>query len=349
VFLWGSTPLRFFRVDLVPALLFAALVAAGCTPRASDEVVLYSSCDDIYARPLIEAFERRTGIAVRAVYDTEQDKAVGLANRLLAEKGHPRADVYWSSEPLRTAVLARAGVFAPYASPAAAGLPADLRDPRHRWTGFTARARVIAYNTRRVPAAEAPRRVRDLADPRWKGRAGIGNPLTGTTAVHLAAMRAAPGPGLDAWAGAFRGNGGRTTAGNAMVRDLVARGELDVCLTDTDDVWVGLETGKPIALVIPDQGPDDPGCLVIPNAVALVAGGPNPEAGRKLVDYLLGGEVEGALAAGRARQMPLRPAIEDRLPAGTPRLSGIKRMAVDYNRLAEEWEASAASIQSLFR
>ncbi len=327
----------------------AAAVAAGCSPRAENAVVLYSSCDDIYARPLIEAFERRTGIVVRAVYDTEHDKAVGLTNRLLAEKAHPRADVYWSSEPLRTAVLARAGVFAPYASPAAADLPADLRDPQHRWTGFAARARVIAYNTRRVRPEEAPRRVRDLADPRWKGRAGIGNPLTGTTAVHLAAMRALPGDLLASWARDFRAHGGRATAGNAMVRDLVARGELDVCLTDTDDVWVGLDGGKPLALVVPDQGPDDPGCLVIPNAVALVAGGPNPGNGKQLVDDLLSVEVEGALAAGRSRQMPLRAAAEDRLPAGTPRLSHVKRMPVDFDRLAEAWETAATEIQAVFR
>jgi iron(III) transport system substrate-binding protein len=328
---------------------FLSALASGCSPRASDEVVLYSSCDAIYARPLIEAFERTTGVAVRAVYDTEHDKAVGLANRLLAEKTHPRADVYWSSEPLRVAVLARAGVFAPYDSPAAAGIPADLRDPQHRWTGFTARARVIAYNTRRVRPEDAPRRVRDLADPRWKGRTGIGNPLTGTTAVHGAALRALPGDALAPWVRAFCDNGGRATAGNAMVRDLVARGELDACLTDTDDVWVGLETGKPLGLVVPDQGPDDPGCLVIPNAVALVAGGPGSANGRKLVDYLLGPEVEGALAAGRARQMPLRAALEDRLPAGTPRLSAIKRMPADFNRLAEDWDTAAQEIQALFR
>ncbi len=333
---------------LLTAFLLTA-VAPGCSPRAEHEVVLYSSCDDIYARPLIAAFEARTGIAVRAVYDTEHDKAVGLTNRLLAEKAHPRADVYWSSEALRTAVLARAGVFAPYASPAAAGIPADLRDPGHRWTGFAARARVIAYNAKRVKAGDAPRRVRDLADPRWKGRAGVGNPVTGTTAVHFAALRALAGDPFTGWARAFRANGGRATAGNAMVRDLVARGELDVCLTDTDDVWIGLEGGKPLAFVVPDQGPDDPGCLVIPNAVALVAGGPNPDNGKRLVDYLLSVEVEGALAAGRSRQMPLRPAAEDRLPEETPRLSDIKRMAVDFNRLAETWGEAATAIQVAFR
>jgi iron(III) transport system substrate-binding protein len=329
-------------------LLILTALASGCGRRGGPEVVLYSSCDDIYARPLIAAFESRTGIAVRAVYDTEHDKAVGLTNRLLAERARPRADVYWSSEALRTAVLARAGVFAPYRSPAADDIPAAFRDPQDRWTGFAARARVIVYNTHRVKPDEAPRRMADLADPRWKGRAGMGHPMTGTTAVHLVALRAARGPeALAAWMRAFQENGGRRTAGNAMVRDLVARAELDVGLTDTDDVWVGIESGKPVALVVPDQGASDPGCLVIPNAVALVAGGPHPSEGKTLVDYLLGADVEGQLAAGRSRQMPVRPAVEGRLPPGAPKLSEIKVMAVDYNKLAEDWEAIAKELRGL--
>jgi iron(III) transport system substrate-binding protein len=324
------------------------LAAAGCGDADRPHVVLYSSCDDIYARPILAGFERRTGVAVRAVYDVETDKTVGLVNRLVAERGHPRADVFWNSEVARTASLARQGLLAPYRSPAAEGIPARFRDPSDRWTGFACRARVIVYNTDRVRPEDAPRRVRDLADPRWKGRAGIGNPMTGTTVAHFTALRGAMGAGPFAdWMRAFRANGGRATAGNAMVRDLVARGELDAGLTDTDDVWVGREGGKPVALVIPDQGDGEPGCLVIPNTVALVAGGPNPAHGRMLADYLLGEEVEGLLAAGRARQMPVRPGPEAKLPPGTPKLSDLRAMAVDYAGLGDAIEAAAGELRGL--
>src|SRR5687768_17853302 len=56
-------------------------------------------------RSILKTFEQRTGVRVDAVYDTEETKSTGLANRLIAEKENPRADVFWSNEPVRTLVL----------------------------------------------------------------------------------------------------------------------------------------------------------------------------------------------------------------------------------------------------
>src|SRR5204862_546800 len=75
-----------------------------------------------------------------------------------------------------------------YAARAGMDIPARYRDPAGYWTGFAARARVIDYNTDQVKPAEAPASVRDLADPRWKGRAGLANPLFGTTTTQVAAL-----------------------------------------------------------------------------------------------------------------------------------------------------------------
>ncbi|MCA1602757.1 MAG: hypothetical protein LC776_14355 [Acidobacteria bacterium] len=60
---------------------------------------------------------------VNAVYDTEETKSTGLANRLLAEKNNPQADVFWSNEPVRTLALKNRGVLAPYKSSSAVGIP----------------------------------------------------------------------------------------------------------------------------------------------------------------------------------------------------------------------------------
>jgi ABC-type Fe3+ transport system substrate-binding protein len=45
--------------------------------------------------------------------------------------------------------------------------------------------------------------------------------------------------------------------------------------------------------------------------VAIVRGSDNPEAAKKLVDYLLSEEVELKLAASEARQIPLGPTTGD--------------------------------------
>ena len=68
--------------------------------------------------------QKQSGAKVNAVYDTEETKSTGLANRLLAEKARPQADVFWSNEPVRTLVLKSRDVLASYRSPSAEGIPA---------------------------------------------------------------------------------------------------------------------------------------------------------------------------------------------------------------------------------
>jgi iron(III) transport system substrate-binding protein len=86
--------------SLVKLLLTISIIwmLAGCTKTDQKEVVIYTSVDQIFSEPILSDFEKNTGIKIKAVYDVEASKTVGLVNRLLAEKGHPRCDVFWNSE-----------------------------------------------------------------------------------------------------------------------------------------------------------------------------------------------------------------------------------------------------------
>ena len=166
------TSARFALLILLAAL---GLLAAGCrsagqgaAPGAVREVTVYTSLDRPYADPVLRAFEQRSGIRVRAVYDAEAAKSVGLALRLVAERARPRADVFWSSEAVRVIDLKRQGVLAPYRSPSEADIPARYRDPDGVWACFAARPRVIVYNKRRV--SRPPRSLFDLERREWRGR-----------------------------------------------------------------------------------------------------------------------------------------------------------------------------------
>ena len=75
----------------------------------------------------------------------------------------------------------------------------------------------------------------------------------------------------------------------------MVRGEVPLAFTDTDDVYVAIRAGRAVDMVFPDQ--DGIGTLVIPNTVALINNGPHPDAGRRLIDYLLSEEVEARLAS----------------------------------------------------
>src|SRR5687767_6346305 len=312
--------------------------ACGCSESPASEgrtVTIYVSTDRVFSEPVLREYERRSGVKVNPVYDTEETKSTGLANRLLAEKARPQADVFWSNEPVRTLVLKSRDVLAPYKSPGAEGIPPALVDPDGYWTGFSARMRVIAYNTKLVKADEAPQSVFDLADPKWRGQVAIADPRFGSTSFHVAALYAIAGDQkMDDFFRRLKDNGVRVVDGNSVVRDLVARGDVKIGLTDTDDVNVAIEDGQPIAKVLPDR--DGLGVPVMPNMVSLIANAPNVEEGRKLVDYLLSAGVEQQLAQSEAVQIPLHAGVPG--PKNIPAIDTFKPMTLDYAKAASRVE-----------
>ena len=329
----------------------ALLLMAGCGGPVSDTdmsapqtVTVYVSTDRVFSEPILRMFEQRTGVGVNAVYDTEETKSTGLANRLLAEKDNPQADVFWSNEPVRTIVLKERGVLQTYQSPAAAEIPSIFKDPSGMWTGFSARVRVIAYNTRIVPEADAPKSVLDLADPKWKGQVAMADPRFGSTSFHVAALYVALGnQKADDFFHRLRANGVKIVSGNSVVRDMVVKGEVKVGLTDTDDVNVAVQHGAPIAMVMPDK--DDMGVPVMPNLVSMIAGAQHPAQARQMIDYLLSPDVEAMLAKSEAVQIPLRPSVPG--PVNLPRIDTFKPMAVDYYQAAARVEDVTKRLQTI--
>jgi ABC-type Fe3+ transport system substrate-binding protein len=57
-----------------------------------------------------------------------------------------------------------------YVSPEFKFVPADLKDRDGYWTAMNVNTLVLAYNTRMVKAADAPKNYDDLLKPMWKGR-----------------------------------------------------------------------------------------------------------------------------------------------------------------------------------
>src|SRR5262249_13049839 len=217
-----------------------------------------------------------------ASYDVEADKSVGLRRRLQQEASRPVCDVFWNNEPVQSAVLAQAGLLQPYRSPAGADVPARWRDPQDRWCGFAARARILILNTQLRPdERQRPAGLADFLDPANEDQCAMAAPLTGTTAAQAAAWLARLGQdaALQRFA-ALRANKVHFGPGNAHVMRLVREGQLAFGWTDTDDCLEAIENHYPVAMVIPDQGPQDEGLLIIPNTVGLVTGAPHPDAAR---------------------------------------------------------------------
>lgn len=318
-------------------LLSAPALLGGCKAgnAPSNTVVVYTSVDDVFARPVSERFQKETGIEMKLVPDTEETKSSGLLNRLIAEKARPQADVFWSGDPVRAAVLKAKGISTPFKPANPADTSGRFSDSAGHWSALSARARVLIVNTHLVPAADTPRSLQAFLDPKWKGKACLANPLFGTTSMHAAALFETMG---EAKAREFfeglRVNGVKMLSSNGEVKRRVAAGEFAFGLTDTDDASVAMSEGKPVMMVYPDQ--DGAGTLIVPNAAALIANGPNPENGRKFIEYLLTTAVEQALAESEAAQMPLRPGVT--VPPRVKRVGEIKAMSVDYGKLGERLE-----------
>lgn len=271
------------------------------------EVVVYTSVDEILSSRVFETIEQRSGLEILPVYDTEATKTTGLYLRILQERSNPRADVFWNSEFSRTLLLKDEGLLRPYRSEMTETIPAQFRDPEDCWIGFSTRARVLAYNTASIQSANVPKTLVELESAEWKGRVVWANPLFGTTATHMGALLAKWGEQefrsrLKIWSSNFR-----QVAGNGQSAEMVARGAIPLALTDTDDVWRLKLKGEPIDMVPIDA--EGEGTLLIPNTVAILEGGPHPEAAERFVDALLDPEIEAFLASSTSRQTPVRDTV----------------------------------------
>ena len=316
----------------VALLAPAALWQCARTPPQT--VVVYVSEDQVFSEPVLKDFERETGVAVRALFDTEEAKSTGAMNRLIAEKDNPQADVYWANEPIRAEALKQRGISAPYVSPNAAGIPDAFKDPEGFWTGFSARARVLVA---RSGLKVKPDSILAYTDPRWKGKAVIANPLFGTTTAQVAALFTVWG---DARAKAFldqlKKNGVKISTSNGESADLVASGAFDFALVDSDDGVSRMRQHRPVEMIYPDQRGDQPGCLIVPNAALLIQGAPHPANATKLIDYLLSKETERKLAYADCAQIPLHAGVDT--PPQVRRIETVQPMRINFAEVARKMQ-----------
>jgi iron(III) transport system substrate-binding protein len=97
-------------------------------------------------------------------------------------------------------------------------------------------------------------------------------------------------------------------------------------------------------IIGPDK--DGIGTLLIPNTVALIKGGTNPQAEKQFIDFLLSKEVEAMLAASDAGQISLRADVSR--PDHVPRPTEVKAMDVDFEEVAKWMEPSGKFLQEEF-
>ena len=286
----------FSALQLVSVAVWLAF-CSGCVSRSESDVVVYSALDEDFAAPILAAFERSTEneVGVIGKYDIESTKTVGLANQLIAEADAPRCDLFWNNEIMHTVRLQKLGILEPHGWRVPSTWPQDMVASDGTWCGFAARARVLLINTDLLPSIdERPTRVNELADPKWEQNCAMARPLFGTTATHFAVLRDIIGKEKTLELLQSIHENAVVLSGNKQVAQAVSSGKVAWGLTDTDDAIIEKDLGYPVEIIYPDQQPEQPGTLRIPNTLAILKNAPHPR----------WGEAVSCRSAKRASSLP---------------------------------------------
>ncbi|MBV8170248.1 MAG: extracellular solute-binding protein [Alphaproteobacteria bacterium] len=226
-----------------------------------------------------------------------------------------QCDVFSSTDIAHYYHLKREKRLARYVPENAARLRPEYRgqDPDEMVYPTNAGLMLIIHNTKKVPAAEAPKNWTDLLDPRWHGQLSVGHPgFSGYVATWVVTMRK-----LYGWAyfETFERNKpliGRS--GNDPITILNA-GERSVGIGPLGTTMKSADRGNPLGAIYPSDG-----ALLMISPTAILANAPHPNAARLFLEFLL--DVEHDRIAVRDRWESLRPEVEP-APGSVP-LSSLK-------------------------
>src|SRR6266511_1168739 len=180
------------KTAVLAIALLLSLTLVGCS-RSRDALTIYSGRTQNLIGPLLERFNRETGIPVDVKYGDSAELAL-----LLAEEGdRSPADVFMSQCPGATGFLAGKGLLGQLDQRLLDKVDQRFRNRAGRWVGVSARQRVLVYNSALVQERELPDSVLNLTDARFAGRVAIA-PSNGSFQDFVTAMRQLDGDAVGA-------------------------------------------------------------------------------------------------------------------------------------------------------
>jgi iron(III) transport system substrate-binding protein len=308
-----------------------ALPAGGL---AQEKVLnLYSSRHYETDEALYTNFTKQTGIKINRIEGGEDP----LIERIRNEGDKSPADVLITVDAGRLWRAEQMGLFQPVKSKVLESrIPASYRHPDGLWYGFSARARIIAYNKAAVKPGDIAS-YEDLANPKWKGK------ICTRSAGHvynLSLMSSLVNYNGEAkteeWAKAVAGNLARAPKGGDTDQlKAVAAGECDLALSNTYYYFRLLRSQRPderavaekIGILLPNQG--NRGTHVNISGAGVLKHAPNKEAAILFLEYLASDEAQNYFANGN-NEWPVVPSVKPNNAA----LASIGKFKTDSLNLA---------------
>ncbi|MEE9327172.1 MAG: Fe(3+) ABC transporter substrate-binding protein [Cocleimonas sp.] len=160
----GGGAISFFWTSI---FIVSTLMLSSTMSYAEGDIVnIYSARKEALILPLLERFEKETGIGFNLV----TGKADGLLKRLEIEGDMSPADIFITVDAGRLQRAKDAGVLQAIDNPVLKKkIPKHLRDEDNFWFGMSQRARTMIYVKDRVKLEEMST-YEGLADPKWEKR-----------------------------------------------------------------------------------------------------------------------------------------------------------------------------------
>ena len=256
---------------------------------AGGELVIYSGRSENLVAPLIEEFEKETGINVEVRYGGTAE----MAATILEEGDNSPADVFFAQDAGSLGALAQAGRLEKLPDDILNKVDARYRSPNGEWVGASGRARVLVYNTDQLQESDLPDNVFGLTDPKWANQVGWA-PTNASFQAFVSAMRKLNGDDATRqWLEDMIANGVQSYDNNVAIVEAVGKGEIQLGLSNHYYLYRFLEEqGESFPARnyhFPDGGAD---ALVNVAGAGVVNTTNQEELALRFVDFLLSDEAQ---------------------------------------------------------
>lgn len=281
--------------SLVSALLAGAALAVAAPAFAASDVVTIYAADGLHDgkgswfETQFDAFTKATGVKVQYV----EAGSGGVVERVAKEKSNPQADVLVTLPPFiqRAEAEGLLQKFKPTAADQIEGGDDSYQPLVNNFQNFI-------FNAAKLDAA--PKSFADLLDPKFKGKIQYSTPgqAGDGTAVMLQVIHAFGGK--DAafdYLKKLQENNVGPSASTGKLTALVNKGELYVANGDLQMNMSQMADNPNIKVFWP-AGPDGVrSAMPLPYYVGLVAGAPDADNGKKLIEFLLSKEAQSTVSS----------------------------------------------------
>jgi iron(III) transport system substrate-binding protein len=336
-----------FLRGILPALLFALPFAAA----AQGELVVYCTVQEEWCRPMVAAFEKKTGIKVLMT----RKSAGEFYAQIKAEAANPRGDIWWGGTGDPHLQAAEEGLTEPYKSPMLAQLNdwavRQAEQSHYRTVGIYMGALGYSYNTEQLKKRNLPEPKcwADLVKPVYKDEIQVANPnSSGTSYTMLATLVQVMGEdkAFD-YLKALHKNVNQYTKSGAAPARAAATGESLIGITFQHDAVVQAVNGAPVKIVSPCEGT---GYEI--GSMSIIKGAKNMENAKKWYDWALTPEAQEIGA--KAKVSYQAPSNKDApMPERAPKFSEIKLINYDTakygssaerTRLLSKWDKEVSTL-----